>query len=224
MKTMTQSDYWNDLHVVNEFENYPHPKYWEDFLRGFKDPFNLKLLDLGSGAGRNSELSLKLGFDVYACDYHTEMVNATRKKFSTFGFSDRYTENRVIKADFQNVPYKNSQFDVVIASGVLHNGNSIQILENGISEISRILKHGGFLCLNIFVANGGESKLKKALNGPIYFNNLGLPMILLTYQQVLELLQKNKIEPNGQVHEYSSKTSEGARDVLRGLFIRLGSP
>jgi ubiquinone/menaquinone biosynthesis C-methylase UbiE len=219
INVIKQSDYWNDKKVVKEFSEYQYPLYWKEFLNSLNGKENLKLLDLGCGGGRNSCLALELGYDVWACDVHQEMVNATKNKFSSYNITEREVNSRVIKASFTSLPFKDNDFDIVISSGVFHNGDDIEILKKGFQEAARILKTNGFLCLNIFIAGDSAEGLTQSLeNNNVYFNSLGLPMILLPVTEIKKILNENNLHPYGETHIYKSKISEGERNVLRGVF------
>ena len=75
---------------------------------------NKKVLDLGCGAGRNTELLVELGYDVYACDCHEKMVDYTKIRLKKY-YSDEEIEKRIIKEDIINLAYEKKQFDYILS-------------------------------------------------------------------------------------------------------------
>jgi len=77
-----------------------------------------KVLDIGCGAGRNSLMLHKLGFDIYGCDFNKKMVQATKTRLP------KSLNKKIIISNMINLPYKNNFFDFVISNGVFHNARS----------------------------------------------------------------------------------------------------
>jgi ubiquinone/menaquinone biosynthesis C-methylase UbiE len=218
MKQIQQSDYWNDSKIVKEFSEYEAPDYWneamqKDFILG------KKLLDIGCGGGRNTLAAYKKGYEVSACDAHQEMVKATIQKLSNSGMDLGYAEQNIITAKFSMLPYENDNFDVVVSSGVLHNCDSMEEFQNGINEIARVLKKSGHLYLNVFIQGSTKNNLVPTEQDCVFLNSYGLPVLLLTQDQLLDMLANVGISPLlEQLHIYSSQINEGERTVLRGVF------
>lgn len=215
---MNQDEYWNDEEVVKEFAEYSYREYWKGFLASFKNPGELKLLDLGCGGGRHSELALSMGFETYACDAHEGMVQATQKKFVAAGLTGEEAGKKVIVAGFMDLPYSSNEFDIVIAAGVFHNGDKTEMIHEGIKQTARIIKPEGYLALNVFIAGDATDGLTPTEDNNIYINGAGLPMILLQKEEILKILHENELHAVGEISIYKSKISEGERNVLRGIF------
>ncbi len=212
--------FWNKKSIVEEFASHGISTYWAEFLSTFKKPPMVKLLDVGSGGGRNSVLASRMNFDVYACDPHINMVKKTRQVLGDH-FPKKYLLHRVRKAGVQKLPYKSGSFHIVLAHGVLHNTNRHERFVQGIKEITRVLKKGGFLCLNVFyykTQNPSMNISKKYKH--VFYTNIGLPMVLLSKNEILNMLAKYDLLPYQATATYTSKVSTGTRDVLRGVFVK----
>lgn len=55
---------------------------------------------------------------------------------------------RIIKADILKIPFENEKFDTIFATEVMEHLSN-DILDNGLKEIKRILKIGGFLIITV---------------------------------------------------------------------------
>jgi ubiquinone/menaquinone biosynthesis C-methylase UbiE len=129
--------------------------FWQRFpstiLTKFQNFLNgKKILDLGSGPGRDAIIFTAAGFDVTCLDASEEMVNLVRNK----GI-------QAVKADLLKMPFEDSSFDGVWAyTSLLH--ISKQDLEFALKEISRVLVDGGIFGLGMIE---GDSEIYKESAG-----------------------------------------------------------
>lgn len=137
------------------------PYYDEDFkyLNGFEKDYlftiigdikGKKVLDIGCGSGRLiGELKL-FGAKVTACDISPEMVKRTREKFPNI---------EVVEGDIYDLPFKDRQFDMVIATFVIVH---LRDLQKAFDEVYRVLKKGGqFAFTNINQRKAPKLKVGK---------------------------------------------------------------
>ena len=219
MKIVDQSTFWNKKSIVKEFAGYEAPTYWKSFLKKYKKPGTYKILDVGCGGGRNSLLAASLGFDVFACDAHINMVRSARSMLLPYLLTSKKTTERVMRADFADLPYLSKFFDVIIASGVYHNANKFEKFNQGIKETSRVLKNGGCLCLNIFYLGQPDATMRQSKKDSfVVYTDLGLPMVLISKNEIMNILKQNNLFPYGKIHAYTSIVNTGKRYVLRGVF------
>jgi SAM-dependent methyltransferase len=132
--------------MAKYYENYVDKKPWNAY---YERPATLsilpviknkKILDIGCAGGWYTKYLLDNSADVMAIDVNKKMVEITKKR----------TENKckVIQADLNNKLdfIKSNEFDIVLASLVLH---YIKNIENIFCEINRILKNNGELIFSI---------------------------------------------------------------------------
>ncbi|MFH1968233.1 MAG: class I SAM-dependent methyltransferase [bacterium] len=133
---------WEDLHLNQRFQpKYPSEHVVRFILTQFpmdlKERSQLKILDLGCGAGSNTILLAKEGFQTYATDISNSGLKIVRKRFK------KNNLKAVLKnASMENQPFENNFFDGVISFGVFYY-NTGQGYQKAIDELYRILKKGG---------------------------------------------------------------------------------
>lgn len=95
------------------------------------------VLDIGCWSGQIEKLAMKDVKEIYGVDPGKEAVEFAKKHVSRAHFSI---------ASINNLPFKNSYFDVALLLEVLeHIPKGTEII--GLREINRVLKKGGFLLL-----------------------------------------------------------------------------
>ncbi len=93
-----------------------------------------RVLNIGIGAGNFEQAAIRLGLDVYSLDPNEKSVVFLRQRFGVgekakVGYS-------------QKIPFVNLFFDAVVISEVIEH-LSDEVIENTLSEISRVLMPGG---------------------------------------------------------------------------------
>ncbi|MEO0272755.1 MAG: methyltransferase domain-containing protein [candidate division WOR-3 bacterium] len=119
---------------------------YEEWARYIRSLFQMaplkpirKVLDLAMGTGTLSILMQKMGFDVYGLDFSTGMLKVAQSKFKKTGYVPS-----LVKADFRDIPFKNSSFEGVFSTfDSLNNILDPLELERVFREVRRILKKGG---------------------------------------------------------------------------------
>lgn len=207
------NDFWDNSKVISEFYNLQPQDYWRKLFVGMKDE-QLKILDLGCGGGRYTQMLAEMGFQVYACDKYDGMVDATKKRIGQFK-----NVIEVQKKDMASLGYENDFFDIVLANGVYHNAVSKAKFTEALEETYRILKKGGMLCLNVFYQGENTTKLKK-INTNLYETVDDLIMVLYSKESLGKMLKKFGLINKGIIHTYVRDMAVGKRDVYRGVFIK----
>lgn len=208
--------FWNDPKTVEWFSKEPAPEYWKQFFLRVKKDGVQTVLDLGCGAGRNTQLLFDLGYDVYACDLYLGMIKATKLRLKKMGIGEKEIEKRVIMASMLNLPYGDNFFDAVISNGVYHNVATIAQIDQALKETARVLKAKGYLCFNLFSSNIITEDFKR-MGENVYLTKENLPMALLSKQRFLALSKKYNLILTGKVAEYEREVSTGKRSVMRGV-------
>lgn len=214
-----EEKFWDDPNNIKWFSDQPVPDYWVEFFNINKG--NIKrVLDLGCGAGRNTQFLFESGFDVFACDYYDGMVKATRKRLLKLGLDEGLVLQRVIKASMLDLPYEDSSFDVVLSNGVFHNVSDLKEMETALKEDSRVLRKNGCLCFNLFSSNYIDPSLEK-IGGGIFITKEKLPMALITKKEFVNMCKKYGLIPDGVIVEYEREVTTGKRSVMRGVLRKI---
>ncbi len=100
-----------------------------------------KGLDYGCGAGFSARLLKSFGFDVCGVDISEHMLATARAQ------NDGIT---YLKITDSTIPYPDKTFDLVLATFVLLDIPSLQMMKTVLNEIARVLNEGGvFLAVTI---------------------------------------------------------------------------
>ncbi|WP_088104172.1 class I SAM-dependent methyltransferase [Halalkalibacter urbisdiaboli] len=119
-----------------------------DFLASFEGRDNLKILDLGSGVGRNSipiaqKVKERSG-KVVCVDLLDSAIEKLEKYSREFGV-DHVIETE--KADIGNVRIKKAEFDYIVAVSSLEHVMTEKIFDNVIQQMVEGTKSGGINCI-----------------------------------------------------------------------------
>lgn len=99
-----------------------------------------KALEVGCGIGvLASYLAKKYKWDFIGIDLDSEQVERARND------NIKYENLKFFEADVTNLPFVNSEFDMVLSFDVLHH---IPCWDRALDEISRVLKPNGFYIFN----------------------------------------------------------------------------
>lgn len=210
--------YWNSKKIVDEFSKADEPYYWKEFFGSIKHPEDIIVLDLGCGGGRNTSMLADLGYKVEACDLHLNMVQATEMRIQGLG---RKKENvHIQQANMLKLPFETESMDIVLSNGIYHNSSSADEFKRAIQESIRVLKSNGILCLNVFTNSYIDNTLVKQKENSLYLTPDGLDMVLLSEEDILDLLKYFSVFPLNEPICYKSEINVGIRSVLRGVFLK----
>lgn len=209
-----RSQFWNSNEVVNELTMMFPQDYWIEFFGFLENKKTKRVLDMGCGGGRYTEMLCKLGFQVTAFDLYDSMLQATTQRLKAAGF-----KAKVIKADMTELPFDDMEFDILLSNGLFHNATSKKILDEAVSESARVLKRQGLLCLNMFYDSGRNTKVIRVA-GEVFITRENLSMTLLKKKALLSLLEKYSLISASGISFYDRAMSVGTRSVLRGVFIK----
>ena len=93
-------------------------------------------MDAGCGVGSNWHILAKLG-SVVGIDNHKSAIKHAR----------RYSYDKLVLGDVNNLPFLNSKFDLVTSFDVLYHQQVMP--QKAISEFFRVLKPGGWLLIRV---------------------------------------------------------------------------
>lgn len=97
-----------------------------------------KTLDVGCGMGRVVKHYHNKGFNISGCDYSQIAIQKLNK----------YSPQLNIKyGNILYLPYKNEEFDNILALGIIHSIESLDDINKALKEINRCLKPNGYLVI-----------------------------------------------------------------------------
>lgn len=141
-----QQNHWKKIYTKNadmfgKDPSYPARRAVEIFGKGDVK----RILELGSGQGRDTLFFTRHGFQVYALDYSEEALSAIEKKAETIGLSASLTT--VYHDVRRRLPFDENFFDVCYSHMLYCMALTTTELEFLSQEVRRVLKPGG---LNIY--------------------------------------------------------------------------
>ena len=123
----------------------------------------MKILDAGTGGGRNVIFFMRMGCSVFAVDRTAESVEQVKRLARTLA-SDLPPENFQTAA-VEKLPFPDAHFDCVISSAVLHFAENKEQFDQMLNEMWRVLKPGGMLFARLASSIGIEDLIIPAGNG-----------------------------------------------------------
>lgn len=136
--------------------------FWDNFPESFIDRFvelsGDKIINIGSGPGRDALLIKNKGKQVVCVDASDEMVKLSSEK----GLES-------VLSDFNNIPFDNDSFDGVWSyTALLHIPK--KLIDIPLKEINRILKHSGIFALGLIEGDTEEYKESSGISLPRLFS------------------------------------------------------
>ncbi len=111
------------------------PQTWYEKLK------NKKVLVLCGGGGQQTPLLSAYGCDVTTVDISPEQIKADRNALSLYSL-----KAKTIEASVLSLPFENETFDSIVNPVSL---NFVEDLDRAYSEITRVLKKGGYFMMGI---------------------------------------------------------------------------
>jgi SAM-dependent methyltransferase len=154
-----------------------------------------RILDAGCGGGRNIELFLRGGYDVFAVDL------SSRSARQALGLARELGAERpggwASRQDVAALGFASGSFDVVIASALLHFAPDRERFDAMLAEMWRVLAPGGLLFARLASTVGIEERIEP-LGGGRYRLPNGVEWLLVDRDELLaraERLGGRLIEP-----------------------------
>ncbi|HLJ48938.1 MAG TPA: methyltransferase domain-containing protein [Bryobacteraceae bacterium] len=144
-----------------------------------KEPGEMRVLEIGCGAGRVSRALAKLFGELHAVDVSGEMVRLARRALAPFPKATVYQNNG---KDLSVIP--ELSFDFAFSSIVFQHIPSREIIENYVREVGRLLRPGALFKFQV----QGDSTLATAADDTW----LGVPF---TEQQALDMAYRCGFDP-----------------------------
>jgi SAM-dependent methyltransferase len=164
------------------------------------------IVDLGSGAGIDSFLAREIAGPtgkVIGVDMTAKMIEKSRRNAEIAGYNN--VEFRL--GDIESLPLSDKTANVVIGNGVL---SLTPDKEKAFSEVYRILKHHGQLCISDFMTRG-DMPVGLKMDADLYMGCMAGSLKVDEYVMLLEkagfeeisIKDEQKIElPDAMLHYY----------------------
>lgn len=218
-----ERNFWANDKIVNYFAAMPADPFIINSLSLIKNRSTKKALDLGCGGGRHTETLFSMGFQTYACDVSDKMVKYTKQRIVK-KFFHLNIESAVKYGSILDIPFQTKMFDVIIATGVLHQAKSVSEYKQAIKEVARVSKSECLLYLDIFTNKEWDptyTKVKGKSNTVITKERLY--MTLLSREFFYQLMSKHGFELYKDAPEKTVIENTGPRAILKAIFVKKDS-
>ncbi len=172
--------------------------FWKSFLRTFLDKFielsGKKIMDVGSGPGRDGLLLQQAGKEVICVEASEAMIKLSYEKGLTS-----------ILADFDSLPFENKSFDGVWSyTALLHIPK--KSIDTPLTEISRVLKSSGIFALGLIEGDSEKYEEGSGVDMPRWFS-------LYQKDEVIDLCREHGFEL-----VYFKEFKPGSKKLLNFVF------
>lgn len=130
---------------------------FDQLLRGRIRP-GMRLLDAGSGAGRNLVYLLREGFDVWATDRDADAVAQVRALAASL--APALPADRFRVEPIEAMSFAEASFHVVISNAVLHFARDDAHFEGMVREMWRVLAPGGLFFARLASSIGMAERME----------------------------------------------------------------
>jgi SAM-dependent methyltransferase len=133
-----------------QMNRYPFPAYIGPFLSLFgraPDRSQIKVLEVGCGAGNNIWLFAREGFSTHGIEGSASALAYAQDRLAAEGLSADLR-----RGDFQHLPYADGSMDFVLDRGSITH-NTRPVIEATLAEVHRVLKPNGAFFSQMFTNN-----------------------------------------------------------------------
>ncbi len=176
--------------------------------KNFKDTKNLKILDVGCGAGFATNYLSDFSNHITGIDLATTAMDTAKK----FGLKNGHSDVKYITGDANNLPFDEQHFDVVISLDFLEH---VDQPEHIISEISKVLKPGGLFFYHTFSKNWLSYLV--VIKGIEWFVK-NTPKHMHTYDL---FINHSDIKKWCKIHDLTFKDVTGIKPIINQDFFKL---
>ena len=162
---------WDQVKYHGRYNRYPFTEVVSYMMGAFSIESReaTKVLDLGCGGAHHLLFLAEEKFDYFGVDGSQEALDIAKKRLAQKGYD---VGNRLAKSYFDDLPYKENTFDVVIDRGSIV-CNKLEDIPPLINEVRRILKPGGrFFSMILNEASTAKNAAKHIGNND-YINHEG---------------------------------------------------
>ncbi|WP_291788164.1 methyltransferase domain-containing protein [Cecembia sp.] len=183
----------------------------DQILKGRFDK-SMKILDAGSGEGRNCIYFLQQGYQIFGADANGSAIQMARIIAQTI--KPDYDLYRFQDCHIEDMPFHSEAFDAILSSAVLHFAQSETHFFQMLDEMMRVLKPGGTFFMRMCTDAGNILENSPHLGEGVYLLPDGSERFVLT-----ENLEKNMLNRYGLEYLESPKSVlvHGQRSM--GVFV-----
>jgi len=135
-----------------------------DILKKFDKKQKIKVLDIGCGAGRVSEMFGDYNVDYYGIDLSKGLIDVAKSKYPKAHFT---------VGDGRVLPYRDNEFDIVLTIATIHHLPSRETRRQFFSEMYRVCKPSGTAFVETWYFWNKKEFLSRILKS--FFSLNGLP-------------------------------------------------
>lgn len=181
----------------------------------------LKILDLGSGTGRNANYLAEIGNLVTAMEISTTAIKIAQKRADEMNVKVRYLNNNI----GARYPFPDNSFDIILD---ITSSNSLNECERQIylKETYRVLKPGGHLFVRALCKDGDKNaqNLLKISPGPepdtYIMKELGLIERVFSQKDFLETYKKFKINKLEKKKGYARMNNQSYKRIYLLAYLQ----
>ncbi|HEY7784970.1 MAG TPA: class I SAM-dependent methyltransferase [Pyrinomonadaceae bacterium] len=156
---------------------------FDQLMKGNIAP-GMKVLDAGSGAGRNLVYFMRSGYDVAAVDESEAMIGRVRQLAKLI--APQVSEQNFRVESVEKMSFDDASFDVVLSSAVLHFARDEEHWQAMVDEMWRVLKPGGMFFCRLSSTIGMETQVQ-LINGRRYLLPDGVDWFLVDAEKLKEV-------------------------------------
>lgn len=216
--------FWDQPEIVERFAAREPDARLGRLIAEADDPTELRVLDLGCAAGRNTLFLAERGVPVVALDASPVMVAHTRERVRPL-LGEQLAAERVgvgVMSDLGR--YDDDAFDLVVVLGVMHTARSIQEWNETLGEIERVVAPGGrVLVSNFSPASEPEGEPLPAVYGTEHLRRWrdDRPMVLMDAEQHDMSFGEHGFRPLEPTETVRVPLDRGFRVTVNGLYGRI---
>lgn len=210
--------FWNEEQMVAYFASKEPDFRIRRRLSCVSSPSNKRALDLGCGGGRHTELLCKMSFRIYASDLSAAMVETTKNRMRRYVGGQELDKN-IVQASMQKLPFSDRSFDVVVATGVLHQAKNYFDYYRALKELGRVCKKGCVVCLNVFTDKVWDDTYTKKGKYTVITKE-GLVMTLLPKNKFISAMRRHGFALEEDLGVDIKLENTGPRAVFRANFAK----
>ena len=206
---------------VERFAARPPDKRLVELLKSYQHPSQTRVLDLGCAGGRNAILLAEQGFDFYALDSSSAMIEKTRGRVAVI-LGKEEANKRVHVGEMQNLQEFSAEFfHLVIALGVYHNATNRQEWDDALQETDRVLRRNTQLLVANFspASEPNGEQLCPVAEEPHVYEGFGAgPMFLLEAEKLDAEMACLGLLPVVPTKTVIIKTDPGQRVTVNAMY------